>query len=58
MSAGGWIIASGEWINDRAHGQQLKQDLKTSARRAVRAPLQQPLRSRIANTTIMGIAVS
>jgi hypothetical protein len=29
--AGGWITASGEWINDRAHGQQFKaRFLKTS----------------------------
>ena len=32
ISAGEWITASGEWINDRAHGQQFKaQFLKTSA---------------------------
>ena len=32
VSAGEWIIASGEWINDRAHGQQFKaRFLKTSA---------------------------
>jgi ATP-dependent exoDNAse (exonuclease V) alpha subunit len=32
ISAGEWIIASGEWINDRAHGQQFKaRFLKTSA---------------------------
>ena len=24
ISAGEWITASGEWINDRAHGQQFK----------------------------------
>ena len=31
-SAGEWITASGEWINDRAHGQQFKaRFLKTSA---------------------------
>src|SRR6202522_4060390 len=32
ISAGEWITASGEWINDRAHGQQIKaRFLKTSA---------------------------
>jgi helix-hairpin-helix protein len=32
ISAGEWVIASGEWINDRAHGQQFKaRFLKTSA---------------------------
>ena len=32
ISAGEWITASGEWINDRAHGQQFKaRILKTSA---------------------------
>ncbi len=32
ISAGEWITASGEWINDRAHGQQFKaRFLKTSA---------------------------
>ena len=32
ISAGEWIIASGEWINDRAHGQQFRaRFLKTSA---------------------------
>jgi exodeoxyribonuclease V alpha subunit len=32
ISAGEWITASGEWINDRAHGQQFKAwFLKTSA---------------------------
>jgi exodeoxyribonuclease V alpha subunit len=31
ISAGEWIIASGEWINDRTHGQQFKAKfLKTS----------------------------
>jgi exodeoxyribonuclease V alpha subunit len=31
ISAGEWITASGEWINDRAHGQQFKaRFLKTS----------------------------
>jgi hypothetical protein len=24
ISAGEWITASGEWINDRTHGQQFK----------------------------------
>ncbi len=24
ISAGEWITASGEWVNDRAHGQQFK----------------------------------
>ena len=33
ISAGEWITASGEWINDRAHGQQFKaRFLKTSAK--------------------------
>src|SRR6516164_3833119 len=32
VSAGEWITASGEWINDRTHGQQFKAKfLKTSA---------------------------
>src|SRR5271170_1279433 len=32
ISAGAWITASGEWVNDRAHGQQFKaRFLKTSA---------------------------
>src|SRR3954468_17668881 len=32
ISAGEWITASGEWINDRAHGQQFKaRFLRTSA---------------------------
>ena len=32
ITAGEWITASGEWINDRAHGQQFKaRFLKTSA---------------------------
>ena len=32
ISAGEWITASGEWINDRAHGQQFKaRFFKTSA---------------------------
>src|SRR5579863_6979314 len=32
ISAGEWITAAGEWINDRAHGQQFKaRFLKTSA---------------------------
>src|SRR5271166_5760386 len=32
ISAGEWITASGEWINDRAHGQQFRaRFLKTSA---------------------------
>jgi len=32
ISAGEWITASGEWINDRSHGQQFKaRFLKTSA---------------------------
>ena len=31
ISAGEWITASGEWINDRTHGQQFKAKfLKTS----------------------------
>jgi exodeoxyribonuclease V alpha subunit len=36
ISAGEWITASGEWINDRAHGQQFKaRFLKTSARSSI-----------------------
>jgi exodeoxyribonuclease V alpha subunit len=32
ISAGEWIMASGEWVNDRTHGQQFKaRFLKTSA---------------------------
>src|SRR5215475_2492537 len=32
IAAGEWITASGEWINDRTHGQQFKAKfLKTSA---------------------------
>ena len=32
ISAGEWITTSGEWVNDRAHGQQFKaRFLKTSA---------------------------
>jgi hypothetical protein len=32
ISAGEWITASGEWVNDRAHGQQFRaRFLKTSA---------------------------
>ena len=32
ISAGEWITASGDWINDRTHGQQFKaRFLKTSA---------------------------
>src|SRR5271166_2464645 len=32
ISAGEWITASGEWINDRAHGQQFRaRFLRTSA---------------------------
>ena len=32
ISAGEWVTASGEWVNDRTHGQQFKaQFLKTSA---------------------------
>jgi exodeoxyribonuclease V alpha subunit len=32
VSAGEWLTASGEWINDRTHGQQFKAKfLKTSA---------------------------
>jgi exodeoxyribonuclease V alpha subunit len=33
ISPGEWITASGEWVNDRTHGQQFKaRFLKTSAR--------------------------
>jgi len=31
ISAGEWITASGEWINDRAHGQQFKAALVQTA---------------------------
>jgi exodeoxyribonuclease V alpha subunit len=32
ISAGEWVTASGEWINDRTHGQQFKaRFLRTSA---------------------------
>ncbi len=32
ISAGEWITASGEWVNDRTHGQQFRaRFLKTSA---------------------------
>ena len=32
ISAGEWITASGEWVNDRTHGQQFKaRYLKTTA---------------------------
>jgi hypothetical protein len=32
IAAGEWITASGEWVNDRTHGQQFKaQFLRTSA---------------------------
>ena len=32
ISAGEWITASGEWINDRTHGQQFKaRFMRTSA---------------------------
>src|SRR6187431_692904 len=32
ISAGEWITASGEWVNDRAHGQQFKaRFMRTSA---------------------------
>ena len=32
ISAGEWVTASGEWVNDRTHGQQFKaRFLKTSA---------------------------
>jgi exodeoxyribonuclease V alpha subunit len=32
VSAGEWIMASGQWVNDRTHGQQFKaQFLRTSA---------------------------
>ena len=36
ISAGEWITASGEWVNDRTHGQQFRaRFLKTSAPTAV-----------------------
>jgi hypothetical protein len=55
ISAAEWFTGFSEWINNRAHGQQLKaRSLKTSARRAAERRLNQPLLSRIANTTIVG----
>jgi exodeoxyribonuclease V alpha subunit len=30
IAAGEWITASGEWVNDRTHGQQFKAFLRTS----------------------------
>src|SRR5580692_6183712 len=33
ISAGEWITASGEWINDRAHGQQLRRGFSRPRRR-------------------------
>ena len=40
ISAGEWITASGEWINDRIHGQQFKAKfLKTSEPTASRNTL-------------------
>ena len=38
ISAGEWVTASGEWTNDRTHGQQFRaRFLKTSAPRHSRA---------------------
>ena len=34
ISAGEWITASGEWINDRVHGQQFKARFLKPQRRA------------------------
>ena len=31
IAAGEWITATGEWVNDRTHGQQFKTILRTSA---------------------------
>ncbi len=37
ISAGEWITATGEWVNDRTHGQQFKaRFLKTEPRRESR----------------------
>ena len=33
ISAGEWITATGEWINDRAHGQQFKARFSERQRR-------------------------
>ena len=42
ISAGEWVTASGEWTNDRTHGQQFRaRFLKTSA----------PRRSRVSRST-------
>src|SRR5208282_221597 len=42
ISAGDWITATGEWVNDRTHGQQFRakffQDLRADLRRGHRAP--------------------
>ena len=49
ISAGEWITASGEWVNDRLHGQQFKaRFLKTSAPTSIveREALLQPVRDR------------
>ena len=40
IAAGEWITASGEWVNDRAHGQQFK------ARSSGRRPRPRPTASR------------
>ena len=35
ISAGEWVTASGEWINDRAHGQQFSSSMATGVGRLV-----------------------
>jgi exodeoxyribonuclease V alpha subunit len=38
IAAGEWVTASGEWVNDRTHGQQFKSRfMRTSRRRRPRA---------------------
>jgi hypothetical protein len=46
ISAGEWITASGDWVNDRTHGQQFRaRFLKTERRRpAATAPPSRPQR--------------
>jgi exodeoxyribonuclease V alpha subunit len=44
VSAGEWITATGEWVNDRTHGQQFKtRFLRTSANVLRRARSEAPL---------------
>ena len=37
ISAGEWITASGEWVNDRTHGQQFKAQVPEDHRRPRRS---------------------